>query len=117
MKFLTDENIATSVYKFLLEEGFDVKDVKVENLQGSSDKEILELANKERRIIITHDKDFANVLNQKSKHKGVILLRFKIQLPKTVISTLTKILKAKITEKFENNVTIISEDQIKIHIA
>ncbi|MBI4918529.1 DUF5615 family PIN-like protein [archaeon] len=115
MKFLTDENIATSVYKSLLEEGFDVKDIKAENFHGASDKEVLELANKEKRIIITHDKDFANVLNQKVKHKGIILLRFRLQLPKMVSVTLIKLLKSKIKGKLENSVTIVSEDEIKIH--
>ncbi|PIN81561.1 hypothetical protein COV11_01770 [Candidatus Woesearchaeota archaeon CG10_big_fil_rev_8_21_14_0_10_30_7] len=115
MKLLTDENVATSVYNALLEENFDVKDIKAENLNGSSDKKVLDLAIKEKRIIITHDQDFANVLNQKVKHKGIILLRFRIQLPKIIINTLIHILKSKIKDKLENNVTIISEDKIKIH--
>ncbi len=115
MKFLTDENVATSVYTALIEEGFNVKDIKEGSLHGSSDKEILKLANKEKRIIITHDKDFANVFNQKIKHNGIILLRFRLQLPKIVITTLLNLLKSEIKNKLENNVTILSEDKIKIH--
>lgn len=46
MKFLTDENIAISVVKFLRNKGFDVKDIKEESLYGLSDKFIFELAKK-----------------------------------------------------------------------
>ncbi len=44
MKFLTDENIATSVVRGLRKKGFDIKDVKEEKLYGSSDKELLQIA-------------------------------------------------------------------------
>ncbi len=44
MKFLTDENVATSVVSDLRNAGFDLKDIKEEKLQGTNDKKIIELA-------------------------------------------------------------------------
>ena len=62
LKFLVDENIAGSVVNALRKSGYDVKDVKEEKLYGLSDSKILEMANEGDRIIITHDKDFMNLL-------------------------------------------------------
>lgn len=116
MKFFTDENVATSVALALRRQGFDIKDVKEEGLQGTSDNNILQLARREKRIIITHDKDFGNVLFYPTvKHCGVILLRFKNQRPDCVIQALTSVLHSPIQHKICENVTIVSEDKIIIH--
>ena len=117
MKFLTDENVATSVLYALRKGGFQVKDVKEENMQGATDKEILRLAFRENRIIITHDKDFANVASSNILHKGIILLRFRNQNPRNVVETLTKVLQSYIEEKIQDNLTVISETQVVIHLS
>ncbi len=75
MKFLTDENIAISVVKHLRNKGHDVKDVKEESLYGSPDKDIFELAKKENRIILTHDKDFIAISKSyQTDFDGAILI-------------------------------------------
>ena len=91
MKFLTDENIAVNVLQSLRTAGHDVKDIKEEKLYGVSDHIILELANKENRILVTHDKDFACFTQ---KHKGIILLRFQNQSPSIVSKTLLQLLRS-----------------------
>ncbi|MBI2056832.1 DUF5615 family PIN-like protein [Candidatus Pacearchaeota archaeon] len=76
MKFLADENIASSVVQELRNQGFDVKDVKEGDLRGATDRTLIRIADKEERIIITHDKNFGNVLIQPTiKHKGIIMVR------------------------------------------
>ena len=86
IKFLADENISSSLVKDIRKKNFDIKDIKEENLFGISDDAIVEIANNEDRIILTHDKDFVNVINySKKQSKGVILLRFKDQSPKNII--------------------------------
>ena len=54
MKFLSNENIATSLIKFLREAGHDVKDIKEEKLFELADLEIYKLADKERRQKPSH---------------------------------------------------------------
>lgn len=114
MKFLTDENIASSVVKALRDEGYDVKDVKQSQLQGTPDTKLLDIALNEDRIIITHDKDFASVLTQKIRHKGIILLRLQNQQPENVKKVLFHALK-NAKEKIQNNLAVISEKNIIIH--
>ena len=113
-KFLTDENIASSLVKTLREQGYNVLDIKEEALFGISDKEIISLANRQKRIILTHDKDFANLINNPFiKHSGVILLRFSNQSPQNVIKRIIPVLK-EITPKLKNSLAIVSDDCIRI---
>src|SRR3990167_4289474 len=116
MNFLTDENVPTSVVIALKKSGYNVKDVKENNLCGTSDTALMKIAYDENRIIITHDKDFGNILQlSKHLHKGVILLRFRDQRPNQIVTTLLQVLALNIKKKFENNITIISEARVTIH--
>ena len=115
LKFLADENISPSLVKTLRNKKYDVKDIKEEKLFGISDIEILKLAYKENRVIVTHDKDFANLLSYSMiKHKGVILLRFSDQSPKNVIKSFVPVLEQLKENKIKNALVIVSEDYVKI---
>ncbi len=112
MKFLTDENIAVSIVESLRIAGYDIKDIKEEKLGGVPDSRVLELANEENRIIITHDKDFTGFAK---KHKGIILLRFQNQRPLIVSNTLLQLLRSSLRRKISNQLTVLSETNVVIH--
>lgn len=57
MKFLIDVCTGGSLTKWLINKGYDVKEVKDED-SSMLDEKIIELASNEKRIIITVDKDF-----------------------------------------------------------
>jgi|SRR3989338_4033349 len=115
IKFLSDENISPALIKATRKKGFDVKDIKEEKMFGTGDEEILNMANKENRIVISHDKDFANLINNRLlPHKGVILLRFINQSPDNVIKHFISLLDSKIKDRFKNNLVVISEGFVKI---
>src|SRR3989344_1273193 len=116
MKFLTDENIATSVVHALRNAEFDVKDIKEERLQGTSDEEILDLALREKRIIITHDKDYAElIMISKKESEGVILVRLKDQSASNVQKRLFYLLRSRLFNKVQRNLVTITESQITVH--
>ena len=74
--FFTDENIDPQLVVFLRENGFDVYDVKENNLYGSSDAVLLELATKNNRVFITLDSDFGTLVHKnKSNFLGIIFLK------------------------------------------
>ncbi len=54
LKILADENIESSLIRFLEGKGFDVKHAP----RGSRNSELLTLAEKEDRVILTRDHDF-----------------------------------------------------------
>ncbi len=115
LKLLTDENIAKSLVKVLREKGYDVKDIKEENLFGISDIEIINKAKEEDRVILTHDKDFANLLNYPMQsHKGVVLIRYKNQSPSYVIARVIPLL-GTIKNKLKGSLIIVTEDLVKIY--
>lgn len=60
MKLLVDENISPRTTEFLKDKGHDVKTVRDSSI-GASDKEIVEMAKKEERCIVTQDTDFGEI--------------------------------------------------------
>jgi predicted nuclease of predicted toxin-antitoxin system len=74
--FFTDENIDPLLVKFLREKGFDVFDAKENELFGSSDAFLLDLAKKDNRVFITLDSDFGTLVHKdKLSFIGLIFLR------------------------------------------
>jgi len=115
LKFLADENVAPGVVEALRTEGFNVSSVFERKLSGSSDEKILKLARKEKRIVLTHDKDFGNLIRQPYlPHGGVILLRLKNQSPRNVIHHLIPFLKKVKKEKIQNKLVIFQEGRVRI---
>ncbi|MDO8428782.1 MAG: DUF5615 family PIN-like protein [Candidatus Diapherotrites archaeon] len=115
MLFLADENVSMRLVKALRTAGHTVKDIKEEKLFGISDLRILELAVAEKRIILTHDKDFLNLSRQKLvKHSGIIVLRFSNQKSANVTAKFLSILELHSSEKFKNSLVIISDMHMEI---
>ena len=74
MKFLLDVNASGIVASWLMRLGHDVVEVGQKN-PGMSDNEILSWAVRERRIIITTDNDFEEMIWRQGKyHCGVLRL-------------------------------------------
>lgn len=113
LKFLIDESSGFKLYKFLLEKGFDVKFVG-NIMAGASDEEVLTFSEKEKRILITNDKDFGMLIFKlKKPSSGVILLRLRTDLPsqrqKYVYSTIKDL-----PNKLAFNFVVITEGQVRI---
>ena len=93
-RLLADENIPRTVIIVLRKRGYDVASIW-ELRPGMSDEEVVELAIKESRIIITFDKDFGRIALLKPNVTGVILLRIPPLNPpyiaEKIISTLDRI--------------------------
>lgn len=62
MKFLLDENISQTVSRGLRDAGYDVLHVLDAGYAEKPDEDIIRFAKRADRIIITHDRDFGNVL-------------------------------------------------------
>ena len=61
MKFLANENFPGPSVTYLREKGFDVESIS-EKYSGISDEEVVEIAIRERRIILTFDSDYGEIL-------------------------------------------------------
>lgn len=93
LKFLFDVGVGQNVELWFQENGYDVKSIR--NIDPRlDDKVILKMAVKERRLVVTMDKDFGNlVFHSGLPHAGVLLLRLedadaitKIEIVKSIIN-------------------------------
>jgi predicted nuclease of predicted toxin-antitoxin system len=114
MKFLVDINIPQSVIRYLIEDGYDVLDIKKQSL-NLKDTELIEIARKEKRIILTKDKDFI-VLTQFPKYQvPTITLRLKVQTPLYMKEHLQQFLENQDEKIIMKSLTIIQETSAVSH--
>jgi predicted nuclease of predicted toxin-antitoxin system len=74
MRFLADENVSRQVVERLRADGHEVISVAQSN-RGASDKQIVEIANADGRVLITEDRDFGELaVRQRLGIAGVMLL-------------------------------------------
>jgi predicted nuclease of predicted toxin-antitoxin system len=75
VKFLADESVDFPIVKSLRKFGFDVSYI-AEICPGVTDVEVIEIAGKQSRILITADKDFGTLtFRNKLISEGVVLCR------------------------------------------
>jgi len=87
-----DENIPPAVGRFLRDKGFDVKDARKAGLAGASDDVIVSLAREERRVLVTLDKHFTNILvYPPGSHDGIIRIRIHPPLVEDMIKALNQL--------------------------
>jgi len=113
MKFLVDESTGIQIAQFLKDIGYDA-DYPAKNIRRFSDLEVLTRAKKEKRIIITNDKDFGDyIFYQKLNTYGIILLRLQDESVENKLKVL-KTLLTKFPKKLKGNFVTVTEERIRI---
>ena len=95
MNLLADESCAGPVIRALLEAGHDVVAI-AEVAKGATDEQVLERALNEKRVLITEDRDFGELVYARGRSSaGVILVRFRSRArqakPATVVEAVRKL--------------------------
>ncbi len=113
IKFLADVNVEKPLVDFLREKDFDVKWV-AEIKKDMEDDEVLKMAYKEKRILLTNDKDFGElVFRQKKLSQGVVLLRIKGQDIKKKINLMSGLIE-KYSFKILKHFVVVTENKIRL---
>lgn len=113
MKFLIDECVGTEVHKWLIAQGYDTVTI-IEIAPGISDTEVLALAQREKRILVTMDKDFGElVFRDNNVHSGIILLRLKGWPSDHRVSAIAELLTKHISE-IENNFIVVMPNSVRV---
>lgn len=107
MKFLLDENLGIKTPQYLRSLGFDIVSIS-ELSPGILDIDVLNMANEEKRILITLDKDFGElVFKEGLVHSGVILLKLNDESVENKKKILEKTLNS--GKDFLNKFTVIED--------
>lgn len=109
MKFLADVNIPQSLINRLVEEGFDVLDVKKQD-PFLSDAELINIAKKEQRIILTLDKDFISLTQFPKYQVPTIVVRLRNQHPEKIAEKVSALLKNQEENLLSKSLTVIKEE-------
>jgi predicted nuclease of predicted toxin-antitoxin system len=113
LKFITDVNIEKPIADYLLESGFDIKWVADYNCE-LRDTDLLRLANREKRILVTNDKDFGElVFRQRWVSAGIILFRVRGQNTEDKLVLIKKLLHG-YQSKLAKHFTVVTMNKIRI---
>ena len=116
IKFLLDANLSPATAKFLEKLGFDSRSITNERLGYLLDEDIVKIAKKEKRVIVTFDLDFGEIYHAREEGKiGVIVLRLKNQTPESVNSVLKNFIQNSQgrLEKNQKSLIVIKEKSIR----
>jgi predicted nuclease of predicted toxin-antitoxin system len=115
LNFLIDANIPRSTNAAIEALGHDVADVRDILPSASPDSDVALLALKEKRIIITRDLDFANILlYPPRKYPGIIVLKVHAFKPSDINDLLTLFLTSISPETIKHCLVILEPDRFRI---
>ena len=111
LRFLADENIPLEAV-ILLRNKIDIVSVS-EIAPGIDDESVLAMAVKEKRILVTFDSDFGELIFRiKKKSCGVILLQIIPQTVEYIFSTLKKVLSQDVD--FSKSFCVVESHKIRV---
>ena len=113
MKVIANENVAGAVVQELRRRGHDVLSVK-ESMRGADDRSVLLRAEAERRLIITHDKDFGE-LAFRHRHRascGIILFRLSGVPPSSDHHRMLEVIDSR--SDWTGRFSVVTDDRIRM---
>mgnify|MGYP003393788627 CR=1 FL=1 len=111
MRLLVDENVRSEVATFLSTLGNITRAPK-----GALDAVIAEMCEREWRILITHDKDFANtVAYPPEKYAGIVLIRIHPPRPEVIIEALSNLFATYDGDALDGRLVILESDGFLIN--
>lgn len=92
VRLVADENCDFSVVIDLRAAGYDVVSI-TEQMAGADDEAVIDFARSERRLLVTEDKDFGQLVFAAAKqNSGVILIRYPALARSALTAALLKLL-------------------------
>ena len=115
MKFKIDENLPVEVAELFRQAGYNAMTVLEENLSGAADAILAGICQKELRVLITLDTDFADIRTYPPKEfSGLIVLRLKHQDKNSILEIINRLIRILPIEPIKSQMWIVEEDRIRI---
>lgn len=114
MKFLLDENVEFRIVSFLKDAGHNVTAIARDYPHALPDSQVLAIALSEKRILITNDRDFGELIfHKKLDHSGVIYFRF--PLPSTAEDKITRLKRLLVTHQDQlDQFLVVTPQRIRV---
>ena len=110
--FLADENFPLESVKFLRNKKVDVVSVQ-EIAPGAKNGEVIRLARKEKRVLLTFDKDFGEWAYRKRGAVGIVLFRL-TRFTEEEVALLVLERLPKIKENLHRSFTVVESDRLRV---
>jgi predicted nuclease of predicted toxin-antitoxin system len=92
VRLVADENCDFSLVIDLRSAGYDVASIS-ERMAGAEDETVIDFARSERRLLVTEDKDFGQLVFAAAKeNSGVILIRYPASARSALTAAVLKLL-------------------------
>lgn len=115
MTFLADENFLGGAVKRLRAEGYDI-DWVAESSSGITDEEVIELASRDGRILLTFDKDFGELAFRVglTAISGIVLFRIPMSDLTNVPDQICKVLQSR--TDWSGHFSVIEPGRIRMRL-
>jgi len=114
VKFLIDMPVTPQAVAFLAELGHDAIHASVAGLATATDAEILTIARREQRIVVTADLDYPRLLAaHQTASPGIILFRGGSYSDDEMLSLLDRVLKQADGVLLAKSITVVDKNRIR----
>jgi len=115
VRFLLDQNLRTQTKEFLRQLGHDVVDTRDLGLARATDREIMDAAVLQDRIVITYDSDFGDIREfPPGSYPGVIRLRIYPQTDEMLHPRLAELLRSVDAKRLRGALMILDNAKVRI---
>ena len=118
MKLKLDENIGRRGLELLRAAGHYVATVREQDLSGSTDDNLFKVCARERRVLITLDRDFGHVLRfPPQRSAGIVVLELGPRsTPKVLLDRLREFLAVSQTRSVDGFLWIVEPGRVRIRL-
>lgn len=114
MKFLLDQDIYALTTRFLVDAGYNIVAAQEIGMSRAKDEEILKVAQEQKRILITRDRDYGNLVFVKSAGSGVIYLRILPTNINTVHQELNRVIETYSEQELSKSFVVVEANGHRI---
>ncbi len=115
MRFKVDENLPVEVADLLRRDRYDALTVLEQHLGGSPDSDLAQVCQREGRVLITLDLDFADIRRYPpADYPGVVVLRPDLQTIPTLLHLTTGVTALLAREPIEGYLWLVDERRVRI---
>jgi predicted nuclease of predicted toxin-antitoxin system len=115
MRFKVGENLPVEAAEALRQAGHDAATVLEQKYSGSADTQLAALCQRESRILVTLDMDFADIrAYPPAEFPGLIVLRLRQQEKPHVLDVLAHLMQLLGQEPLDRHLWIVEEKRVRI---